>query len=69
MSYPVLYFLHGLGGNEQLLLNSGGMDLIQDLRDQKKIGEFLVVSPINGGRTFYIEFARWEGALRRFLGT
>jgi S-formylglutathione hydrolase FrmB len=29
------------------------MDLIQDLRDQKKIGEFLVVVP-NGGRTFYI---------------
>ncbi|HJZ51294.1 MAG TPA: alpha/beta hydrolase-fold protein, partial [Candidatus Acidoferrales bacterium] len=53
VSYPVLYFLHGLGGNEQLLLNSGGMDLIQDLRDQKKIGEFLVVTP-NGGRTFYI---------------
>ncbi len=51
--YPVLYFLHGLGGNEQLLLNSGGMDLIQDLRDQKKIGEFLVVAP-NGGRSFYI---------------
>ncbi|MGA9889512.1 MAG: hypothetical protein WBQ31_18555, partial [Candidatus Acidiferrales bacterium] len=44
-SYPVLYFLHGLGGNEQLLLNSGGMDLIEDLRAQKKIGEFLVVAP------------------------
>ena len=29
VSYPVLYFLHGLGGNEQLLLNSGGMDLIR----------------------------------------
>ena len=51
--YPVLYFLHGLGGNEQLLLNSGGMDLIEDLRAQRKIGEFLVVAP-NGGRTFYI---------------
>jgi len=52
-SYPVLYFLHGLGGNEQLLLNSGGMNMIQDLREQKRIGEFLIVAP-DAGRSFYI---------------
>jgi S-formylglutathione hydrolase FrmB len=52
-NYPVLYFLHGLGGNEQMLLNSGGMNMIQDLRDQKRIGEFLIVAP-DGGRSFYI---------------
>src|ERR1700689_2365282 len=52
-NYPVLYFLHGLGGNEQMLLNSGGMNMIQDLRDQKRIGEFLIVSP-DAGRSFYI---------------
>src|SRR5271163_658126 len=51
--YPVLYFLHGLGGNEQMLLNSGGMNMIQDLRDEKRIGEFLIVAP-GGGRSFYI---------------
>jgi S-formylglutathione hydrolase FrmB len=51
--YPVVYFLHGLGGNEQLLLNSGGMNMVQDLRDQKRIGEFLIVAP-DGGRSFYI---------------
>jgi S-formylglutathione hydrolase FrmB len=51
--YPVLYFLHGLGGNEQVLLESGGMNEIEDLRAANKIGEFLVVAP-NGGRTFYI---------------
>ncbi len=51
--YPVLYFLHGLGGNEQMLLNSGGMNLIQDLRDSKRIGEFLIVAP-DAGRSFYI---------------
>src|SRR5271155_127573 len=51
--YPVLYFLHGLGGNEQMLLNSGGLNMIQDLRDQKRIGEFLIVAP-DGGRSFYI---------------
>ena len=48
-----MYFLHGLGGNEQMLLNSGGLNMIQDLRDQKKIGEFLIVAP-DGGRSFYI---------------
>src|ERR1700683_4405327 len=53
-NYPVLYFLHGLGGNEQMLLNSGGMNMIQDLRDQKRIGEFLIVSP-DAGRSFYID--------------
>ena len=52
-SYPVVYFLHGLGGNEQLLLNSGGMNMVQDLRDQKRIGEFLIVAP-DAGRSFYI---------------
>jgi S-formylglutathione hydrolase FrmB len=49
----VLYFLHGLGQNEQALLNSGGWNLIQDLWDQKQIGEFLIVTP-DADRTFYI---------------
>ena len=51
--YPVLYFLHGLGQNEQALLDSGGWNLIQDLWDQKQIGEFLIVAP-DGDRSFFI---------------
>jgi S-formylglutathione hydrolase FrmB len=51
--YPVLYFLHGLGGNEQVLLESGGMNEIEDLRAAGKISEFLVVAPA-GGRAFWI---------------
>ena len=51
--YPVLYFLHGLGENEQALLNSGGWNLIEDLWEQKKLGEFVVAAP-DAGRTFYI---------------
>ncbi|MGA3327493.1 MAG: alpha/beta hydrolase family protein [Terriglobia bacterium] len=51
--YPVLYSLHGLGDNEQSLLNTGVWSLIQDLREQHKIGEFLIVTP-DGARTFYI---------------
>jgi putative tributyrin esterase len=51
--YPVLYFLHGIGENEQALLNSGGWDLIQDLWDQKQIGEYVIAMPA-GDRTFFI---------------
>jgi len=59
--YPVLYFLHGLGDNEQTLFNSGGWTLLDDLRRQHKIGEFLIVAP-EGGRTFYINSA--DGSVR-----
>src|SRR5580700_4123089 len=60
-SYPVLYFLHGLGDNEQTLFNSGGWTLLDDLRGQHKMGEFLIVAP-EGGRTFYINSA--DGSVR-----
>jgi S-formylglutathione hydrolase FrmB len=59
--YPVLYFLHGLGDNEQTLFNSGGWTLLDDLRRQHKVGEFLIVAP-EGGRTFYINSA--DGRVR-----
>ena len=59
--YPVLYFLHGLGDNEQTLFNSGGWTLFDDLRRQHKMGEFLIVAP-EGGRTFYINSA--DGSVR-----
>jgi S-formylglutathione hydrolase FrmB len=51
--YPVLYFLHGLGQNEQTLFSTGGWSVIDDLRRQNKISDFLVVAP-EGKRTFYI---------------
>jgi S-formylglutathione hydrolase FrmB len=60
-SYPVLYFLHGLGDNERTLFNSGGWTLLDDLRRQHKMGEFLIVAP-EGGRTFYINSA--DGSTR-----
>ena len=49
----MLYDLHGLGDNEQSLMNTGAWSLIQDLREQGKIGEFLIVTP-DGGSSFYI---------------
>ena len=51
--YPVLYYLHGLGDNEQSLLNLGGWDVISELRRQGKIGDFIVLAP-SAGRTFYL---------------
>jgi len=51
--YPVLYYLHGLGDNEQSLLNLGGWDVISELRRQSKIGDLIVLAP-SAGRTFYL---------------
>jgi len=54
--YPVLYFLHGLGENEQTLMRSGGWGLIQDLQRQKKVGDFLMIAP-EGRASFFINSA------------
>lgn len=51
--YPALYYLHGLGDNEQSLVNLGGWNLAENLRETGKIGEFLILAP-DGGRSFYI---------------
>jgi len=59
--YPVLYYLHGLGDNEQSLLNLGGWDLIEELRRRGKIGDFVVLAP-GGGHTFFLNSA--DGKLR-----
>jgi S-formylglutathione hydrolase FrmB len=59
--YPMLYFLHGLGDNEQTLFNSGGWTLLDDLRKQHKMGEFLIVAP-EGRRSFYVNSA--DGSFR-----
>jgi len=59
--YPVLYFLHGLGDNEQTLFNSGGFTLLDDLHRQGKMGDFLIVEP-EGRRSFYINSA--DGSVR-----
>ena len=59
--YPVLYFLHGLGDNEQTLFKGGGWDLIEDLRQQRQISDLLVVTP-EGKSSFYINSA--DGRVR-----
>ena len=64
--YPVLYYLHGLGDNEQSLLNMGGWDLIEDLRRQGKIGDFVVLAP-DGGHTFFLNSADGKVRYEDFL--
>lgn len=59
--YPVLYFLHGLGDNEQTLFKSGGWTLLDDRRRQGRIGDFLIAAP-EGRRSFYVNSA--DGSVR-----
>jgi S-formylglutathione hydrolase FrmB len=64
--YPVLYFLHGLGDNEQSLLNFGGWDVVAELRSQGKVGDFVILAP-SGGRTFYINSVNGKVRYEDFL--
>ena len=59
--FPVLYYLHGLGDDEQSFSRSGGWTLIEDLREHGKIGDFLTVAP-DGDNSFYINSA--DGKVR-----
>ncbi len=51
--YPVLYFFHGLGDNEQMFIHAGGFNLVEDLWERGQLGEFLIATP-NAGASFYI---------------
>ncbi len=64
--YPVLYYLHGLGDNEQSLLNLGGWDMIEELRRQGKVGDFIVLAPA-GDHTFFINSADGKVRYEDFL--
>jgi S-formylglutathione hydrolase FrmB len=43
--YPVLYYFHGLGDNEQMFVRSGGFNLIEELWDRGELGDFIIVTP------------------------
>lgn len=51
--FSIVFYLHGLGDNEQSLINAGGWNIYDDLLSQKKVGEFLIVTPY-GYQSFYI---------------
>ena len=51
--FPVLYFLHGLGGDQTFLISSSGWSLIEDAWEQKRFGEFVIITP-QAGTSFYV---------------
>jgi S-formylglutathione hydrolase FrmB len=51
--FPALYFLHGLGGDHTSLITSGAWNIIENLQEEKKIGEFVVIAP-RANTSFYI---------------
>jgi S-formylglutathione hydrolase FrmB len=51
--FPVIYFLHGLGEDPSFLITTGGWHVIEDAQDQKRIGEFVLITP-QAGSSFYI---------------
>ncbi len=59
--YPVAYYLHGLGDNEQSLVNLGGWSIYDRLMREKKIGEMVVIAPA-GFFSFYVNSR--DGQLR-----
>jgi S-formylglutathione hydrolase FrmB len=51
--FPVLYFLHGLGGDQSFLVTSGAWNIIEDAQERKRIAEFVLITP-QANSTFYV---------------
>jgi S-formylglutathione hydrolase FrmB len=64
--FPILYFLHGLGDNEQFLVHSGLWNVVEDLRDKRELKDFLIATP-DGGTTFYINSKDGHNLYENFL--
>jgi S-formylglutathione hydrolase FrmB len=52
-TFPVLYFFHGLGDNEQFFVHSGAWNLVENMRDNGDLKDFLIATP-DARSTFYI---------------
>jgi S-formylglutathione hydrolase FrmB len=67
--YPVLYFLHGMNGNEGEFERRGVAAAIDKMRAAGKVGEFIVVAPA-GENSFYVNAKnglRYEDAIVKDL--
>src|SRR5580765_8022960 len=51
--FPVLYFLHGLGGDQSFLASSGASSAIEEAWEEKRLGQFVIITP-QGENSFYI---------------
>lgn len=67
--YPVLYFLHGMNGNEREFERRGVAAAVAKMRGEGKIGEFIIVAPA-GENSFYLNAkngVRYEDAIIKDL--
>ena len=51
--FPVLYFLHGLGENEQTFIDGGGWSLVENMRAAGTLGDFVIITP-DGDEAFFV---------------
>jgi S-formylglutathione hydrolase FrmB len=63
---PILYFLHGLGDNEQFFVHSGLWNLVEDMRERGELRDFLIATP-DGGAGFYIDSRDGKNRYEDFL--
>jgi S-formylglutathione hydrolase FrmB len=66
LRFPILYFLHGLGDNEQFLVHSGLWNVVEDMRDKHELKDFLIATP-DGGAGFYINSKDGKNRYEDFL--
>jgi S-formylglutathione hydrolase FrmB len=64
--FPILYFLHGLGDNEQSFIHSGAWNLVENMREQQQLIDFLIATP-DAGASFYINSKDGKSRYEDFL--
>jgi S-formylglutathione hydrolase FrmB len=64
--FPILYFFHGLGDNEQFFVHSGAWNLVEDMRETGELKEFLIATP-DARSTFYINARDGKERYENFL--
>ncbi|MGB7847958.1 MAG: alpha/beta hydrolase-fold protein [Candidatus Acidiferrum sp.] len=64
--FPILYYLHGLGDNEQFFVHSGAWNLAEDMREKGVLKDFLVATP-DGRASFYINSKPGKERYENFL--
>ena len=64
--FSILYFLHGLGDNEQFFVHSGAWNLAEDMRQRGELKDFLIATP-DGYASFYINSRDGKQRYENFL--
>jgi S-formylglutathione hydrolase FrmB len=64
--FPILYFLHGLGDNEQSFVHTGAWNLLEDMREKGEVKDFLIATP-EARSSFYIDSKDGKEHYEHFL--